>query len=402
VLSYCTEVPETTGFTTVEEFRIGSGLYLLRMPRGVVMVIGLLKEIKKEEYRVGLTPQAAGDYVRNGHQVLVQELAGSGSGFTDESYRAEGCEVVGREMVYDRAGMIVKVKEPQPEEYPFYKEGQILFTYLHLAADRKLTEFLLDRKITGVAYETVMESDGALPLLKPMSEIAGRLSIQEGAKYLEKTYGGRGILLGGVPGIRRGKIVILGGGTVGRNACKIAVGLGAEVTILDISPKKLEYLDDVFGSSITTLYSTKSNVLESLKEADLVIGGVLIPGGAAPKLVRREDLKLMKAGAVIVDVAVDQGGCIETTRPTSHSDPIFIVDDVVHYCVANMPGVVALSSTYALTSVTNRYGLVIANHGIEAAILRSDALRLGVNTWNGRLTNEAVAASFGMQTSPIG
>lgn len=361
------------------------------------MRVGLLKEIKKEEYRVGLTPQAAGDYVRNGHTVLVEERAGSGSGFADEDYLNEGCEIVPKREVYERAEMIVKVKEPQESEYDSYREGQILFTYLHLAADRKLTEFLLSRRINGVAYETVMEPDGSLPLLKPMSEIAGRLSIQEGAKYLEKTFGGRGILLGGVPGIRRGKIVILGGGTVGRNACKIAVGLGAEVTILDISAKKLEFLDDVFGSSITTLYSTKSNVLESLREADVVIGGVLIPGGAAPKLVRREDLKVMKPGSVIVDVAVDQGGCFETTRATSHSDPIYIVDDVVHYCVANMPGVVALSSTYALTSVTNRYGLLIANHGIEEALARSEALRYGVNTFQGELTNEAVAESFDME-----
>ena len=246
-----------------------------------------------------------------------------------------------------------------------------------------------------------MEPDGTLPLLKPMSEIAGRLSIQEGAKYLEKTFGGRGILLGGVPGIHRGKIVILGGGVVGRNACKIAVGLGAEVTILDISARKLEYLDDVFGSSITTLYSTKSNVLESLREADVVIGAVLLPGRTAPKLVHREDLKLMKSGSVVVDVAVDQGGCFETTRPTSHSDPIFILDDVVHYCVANMPGVVALSSTYALTSVTNRYGLQIADHGVRDAVSRSTALSYGVNTYNGTITNDAVAGSFDMEYTPL-
>ncbi len=374
--------------------------YLCREGR-LDVTVGLLKEIKREEYRVGLTPQAAADYVRRGHTVLVQTRAGSGSGFSDEDYRAEGCEITDRDSVYERAEMIVKVKEPQPEEYARYREGQILYTYLHLAADRGLTEFLLERRIIGVAYETVMEPDGSLPLLKPMSEIAGRLSIQEGAKYLEKTFGGRGILLGGVPGIRRGKIVILGGGTVGRNACKIAVGLGAEVTILDISARKLEFLDDVFGSSITTLYSTKSNILESLVEADVVIGGVLIPGSAAPKLVRREDLSVMKTGSVIVDVAVDQGGCFETTRPTSHSDPIYIVDDVVHYCVANMPGVVALSSTYALTSVTNRYGLLIADEGIEAAVAASSALRYGVNTFRGELTNAAVAESFGIDYAEL-
>ncbi len=365
------------------------------------MVIGLPKEIKREEYRVGLTPQAAADYIAHGHTVVVENGAGDGSGFSDEQYREEGCETTDRDGVYERADMIVKVKEPQLEEFALYREGQILFTYLHLAAERKLTEFMLERKITGVAYETVMESDGSLPLLKPMSEIAGRLSIQEGAKYLEKTFGGRGILLGGVPGIRRGKIVIIGGGTVGRNACKIAVGLGAEVTILDVSAKKLEFLDDVFGSSITTLYSTKANLIESLREADVVIGAVLIPGSASPKLIRREDLKVMKTGAVVVDVAVDQGGCLETTRPTSHTDPIFIIDDVVHYCVTNMPGVVALSSTYALTSVTNRYGLAIADRGIEKAVSGSGALWYGLNTYQGKLTNKAVADSFDMEYSEI-
>ena len=365
------------------------------------MVVGLLKEVKKEEYRVGLTPGAAGDYVRHGHRVLVEKESGQGSGFSDADYQQHGCEMVDRDAIYSASEMIVKVKEPQIEEYSYYREGQILFTYLHLAANRELTSFLLDKRITGIAYETVMESDGTLPLLKPMSEIAGRLSIQEGAKYLEKTFGGRGILLGGVPGIRRGKIVILGGGVVGRNACKIAVGLGAEVTILDISARRLEYLDDVFGSSITTLYSTKTNVLESLREADVVIGAVLLPGRAAPKLVHREDLELMKNGAVVVDVAVDQGGCFETTKPTSHSDPIYIVDDVVHYCVANMPGVVALSSTYALTSVTNRYGLQIADYGLEEAVGQSKALSFGVNTYNGMVTNEAVAGSFGMKYTPL-
>ena len=365
------------------------------------MIVGLVKEIKKEEYRVGLTPGAAGDYIRHGHRVLVEKRSGEGSGFDDDDYLQCGCEITDREAIYADSEMIVKVKEPQIEEYSYYREGQILFTYLHLAANRGLTTFLLEKKITGIAYETVMEPDGTLPLLQPMSEIAGRLSIQEGAKYLEKTFGGRGILLGGVPGIRRGKIVILGGGVVGRNACKIAVGLGAEVTILDISARKLEYLDDVFGSSITTLYSTRSNVLESLREADVVIGAVLLPGRTAPKLVHREDLKLMKSGSVVVDVAVDQGGCFETTRPTSHSDPIYLLDDVVHYCVANMPGVVALSSTYALTSVTNRFGLEIADHGFQEAVSQSSALSYGVNTHNGTVTNEAVASSFDMEYTPL-
>lgn len=256
--------------------------------------------------------------------------------------------------------------------------------------------FLLEKKIAGCAYETVTEADGSLPLLKPMSEIAGRLSIQEGAKYLEKSFGGRGILLGGVPGIRRGKVTILGGGVVGINACKMAVGMGAEVTILDVSSKRLTYLDDIFGNTITTLYSNETNIRECLREADLVIGGVLIPGAAAPKLVRREHFADMKKGAVIVDVAVDQGGCFETSKPTYHHDPIFIVDGIVHYCVANMPGAVALSSTMALTSVTNVYGLEIANKGIAEAISSSRAIATGMNTYQGKLTNKAVAEAHGL------
>ncbi len=361
------------------------------------MNVGLLKEIKKEEYRVGLTPDTAGEYVHHGHTVYVENNAGRGSGFENEEYETVGCRIAERKEVFEKADMIVKVKEPLEEEYPLFKENQILFTYLHLAAEKKLTDFLLSANISGVAYETVQSPDGGLPLLKPMSEIAGRFSVQEGAKYLTKPYGGRGILLSGVPGIRRGKVTILGGGVAGTNACKIAVGLGAEVTILDISTKRLEYLDDIFGSSITTLYSTKTNIEESIKEADLVIGAVLIPGGASPKLIKREHLSTMKKGAVIVDIAVDQGGCVETSRPTFHSDPIFIVDDVVHYCVANMPGVVALSSTYALTSVTNRYGLQIADEGIEQAARNSEAVRFGLNTYKGRLTNRAVAEAFSMK-----
>jgi alanine dehydrogenase len=365
-----------------------------------IMIIGLAKEIKTEEYRVGLTPSGAQEYVHHGHTVLVEKSAGVGSGFSDEDYSRAGCEITKRKSVFDRAEMIVKVKEPLEQEYELFHEGQILYTYLHLAAAKELTEALLKTKIIGVAYETVMESDGSLPLLKPMSEIAGRLSIQEGAKYLEKPFGGRGILLGGVPGIRRGKVVIIGGGIVGINACKIAVGIGSEVTVLDISADRLAYLDDIFGSSITTLYSNEANISQSLQEADLVVGAVLIPGGAAPKLVRREHLKIMRQGAVIVDVAVDQGGCCETTKPTYHSDPIFIIDGVVHYCVANMPGVVALSSTYALTSVTNRYGLLLADNGIEQAIAMSEPLKHGVNIYKGELKNKPVADALGLKYSP--
>jgi len=361
------------------------------------MTVGLIKEIKSEEYRVGLTPASASEYVSKGHTVLVESGAGKGSGFDDEEYRKTGCIVVAdKKHIFDDAQMIVKVKEPLPEEYDYFHEDQILYTYLHLAASRELTDFLLERRVTGMAYETVKESDGSLPLLKPMSEIAGRLSVQEGAKYLERSFGGRGVLLGGVPGIPRGKITILGGGVVGTNACKIAVGMGAEVTIIDLSSKRLTYLDDIFGSAITTLYSNDVNIEMSIREADLVIGAVLIPGAAAPKLVRREHLSMMKDGAVLVDVAVDQGGCCETTKPTTHSSPTFIIDDVVHYCVANMPGVVALSSTVALTSVTNRYGLAIAEYGVEKAAAQSSAIEGGLNTPGGNITNQAVAESFGL------
>lgn len=361
------------------------------------MKIGLLKEIKKEEYRVGLTPLSAQEYIDNGHTVLVEKGAGLGSGFEDAEYRHNGCKIVSdKKRIFDDCEMIIKVKEPLPEEYDLFHAGQILYTYLHLAADKKLTQALLKKRVVGIAYETVMESDGSLPLLIPMSQIAGRLSIQEGAKYLEKSFGGRGILLGGVPGIKKGKVVILGGGISGTNACKMAIGLGADVTIMDISAKRLNELDDIFGSHIKTLYSNAYNIDEQIREADLIVGAVLIPGAAAPKLIKRQDLKKMKKGAVIVDIAVDQGGCFETTRPTYHSSPTFIIDDVVHYCVANMPGAVSLSSTRALTSVTNRYGLMIANLGIENA-LKKPAIRHGLNTWMGKLTNQAVAAAHKMK-----
>lgn len=365
------------------------------------MKIGLIKEIKTEEYRVGLTPQSASEYIKKGHTVLVEKSSGEGSGFSDDEYVQKGCTIEpDKKKIYDTCEMIVKVKEPLEDEYDLYHEGQILYTYLHLAANKPLTEVLVNKKINSVAYETVQEEDGSLPLLKPMSEIAGRLSVQEGAKYLEKAFGGRGVLLGGVPGIRRGKVAILGGGIVGTNACKIAVGMGAEVILLDISSERLTYLDDIFGTSITTLYSNTTNIEQCISEADLIIGAVLIAGAAAPKLVNREQLKLMKKGAVLVDVAIDQGGCFETSKPTFHSNPTYIVEDVVHYCVANMPGVVALSSTYALTSVTNRYGLQIANKGLEKSIEDSNPIKLGVNTYNGKLTNEPVAVALDMKYTP--
>lgn len=357
-----------------------------------VMKIGLVKEIKQEEYRVGLTPLSAKEYIDNGHEVLVETKAGEGSGFPDAAYRELGCRIVkSTRKLFDDADMIVKVKEPLPAEYDYFHEGQILYTYLHLAADKTLTKALMKKKIIGVAYETVMEADHSLPLLIPMSQIAGRLSVQEGAKYLEKSFGGRGILLGGVPGIKKGKVVIIGGGISGTNACKIALGMGADVTIMDVSAKRLSELDDIFGNSIKTLYSNPYNIDEMVREADLVIGAVLIPGAAAPKLIQKRHLKKMKEGAVIVDIAVDQGGCAETTKPTYHSNPTFIIDGVVHYCVANMPGAVSLSSTYALTSVTNRYGVMIANIGVDDAIAEHAPIRAGLNLYKGKLTNQAVA-----------
>ncbi len=363
------------------------------------MRIGLLKEIKIEEYRVALTPFSAKEYIDNGHEVMVESHAGEGSGFSDDEYKKVGCGIeVNKKQIFDETDMIVHVKEPLEPEYDLFHEGQILYTYLHLAANKPLTQALLKKKVIGIAYETVQQKDGCLPLLLPMSQIAGRLSVQEGAKYLEKTFGGRGILLGGVPGIRRGKVVILGGGVVGTNACKIAVGLGADVTILDISASRLSYLDDIFGHSITTMYSNRYNIEEQVIDADLVIGAVLIPGGAAtPKLIKREYLKEMQKGAVIVDVAVDQGGCSETTRPTSHSKPTFLVDGIVHYCVANMPGSVGLSATRALTGVTNLYGIKIANLGIEKALEASPEILAGLNVYKGKLTNKAVADALNIK-----
>ena len=365
------------------------------------MIIGLPKEIKKEEFRVALTPQSAAEYIRANHQVLVEAGAGEGVNFSDEAYEKVGCKIEKRKSVFEQAEMIIKVKEPLPEEIKLFQEGQILYTYLHLAANKKFTEDLIEKKVIGVAYETVREGDGSLPLLIPMSQIAGRLAVQEGAKYLERHFGGRGILLGGVPGIHKGKIVVLGGGIVGQNACRIATALGAEVTVLDLSPRKLAYLDDIFGNAITTLFSNEHNVKEMLAQADLVIGAVLVAGGATPKLVTREDLKIMKKGAVLVDVAVDQGGCAETSRPTYHHEPTFEVEGVIHYCVANMPGAVPLSSTYALTSVTNQYGIQIASLGIDQAARQNPAIAEGINIYRGKLTNQPVAEAHGLEFSSL-
>ena len=366
------------------------------------MIVGTVTETKAQEYRVGLTPDCVKSFAMRGHTVLYQRGAGEQAGFEDREYAAAGAEVVAdARSIYERAEMIVKVKEPLPSEYELLREDQILFTYLHLAASRDLTDALLRRKIKGVAYETIETPERSLPCLKPMSEIAGRLSIQEGAKYLERTYGGRGVLLGGVPGVQRGKVTIIGGGVVGTNACKVAVGMGAEVTILDVNSDRLAYLDDIFSTHITTLYSTDSNIERVLPESDLVIGAVLLPGERAPRLVNRAHIASMKKGAVIVDVAVDQGGCIETTHPTTHDDPVFVVDGVVHYCVANMPGAVALSSTQALTSATLPYGLSIAEHGLEKACRASSAIHRGVNVYAGKCVHPGVARTFGIDWTPL-
>jgi alanine dehydrogenase len=361
------------------------------------MRIGVPKEIKRHEYRVGMTPASVKAYVKSGHEVIVEKGAGVGSGYDDSEYEVNGARLTAdKAELFRQSEMIVKVKEPLAEEYPLFHEGQILYTYLHLAACRELARELIQRKVAGVAYETIELPDHSLPCLTPMSEIAGRLAIQEGAKYLEKAFGGRGILLGGVPGVQRGKVAILGGGVVGTNACKIAVGIGANVTILDINAKRLAYLDDIFGSSITTLYATEANIEYVLRESDIVVGAVLVAGETAPRLITRQHLSIMQPGAVIVDVAIDQGGCAETSKPTTHDDPIYIVDGIVHYCVANMPGAVARSSTIALTSVTLQYGLQIASQGLKEAARANEAIRKGINTINGTCVHPGVAKSCGL------
>lgn len=359
------------------------------------MKVGCVKEIKNNEYRVGMTPDNVRAYVSAGHEVYIESGAGAGSCFTDEEYEQAGAVLVDTaKEVWDTVEMMIKVKEPLPQEYPLFHEGLILYTYLHLAADKPQTDALLNGKVKGVAYETLMERNGSLPLLAPMSQIAGRLSIQEGAKYLEKLYGGEGVLLSGVPGTPKANVVILGAGTVGTNACKIAVGMGADVTIMDINLKRLEYLDDIFGARIQTLYSTDANIEKAVKEADLVVGSVLIPGKSAPKIFKKKYLKEMKPGAVFVDVAVDQGGCGETTKMTYHDDPIYIVDGVVHYCVGNMPGAVPRTSTIALTNATLSYGLQIAGKGLEQACRDNEVIYSAINTYDGKLTCKNVADSF--------
>ena len=366
------------------------------------MKIGTTKELKNHEYRVGLTPDNVMAYVAHGHEVFVETGAGVGAGFADEEYINAGAKILATpKEVFDTCEMIVKVKEPEECEYDYLRKGQILYTYLHLAANKPLAETLIKRGVKAVAFETITDNAGNLPCLRPMSQIAGRLSIQEGAKYIEQSFGGRGILLGGVPGVERGKIVIIGGGVAGTYAAKAAVGIDAQVTLLDINPNRLAYIEDIFGASVTTLYSTEANIRKCLSEADLVIGSVLIPGGSTPKLVRREHLKLMKKGAVIVDIAIDQGGCCESSHVTTHDDPIFIEEGIVHYCVGNMPGAVPHTSTIALANTTIRYGLMIADNGLEKAMTLDNGIRNGLNIYDGKCVNKNVANSLGYKLETV-
>jgi len=366
------------------------------------MIIGVPKEIKISENRVGLTEAGVKHLVREGNTVYVQRDAGLGSGITNEAYERAGAKLLNTaKELYAQCDMIIKVKEPLPDEYDLMRENQILYTFLHLAAEPRLTRILCERKIKAVAYETIQKEDGTLPLLTPMSEVAGRMATQIGAFYLQKDHGGKGILLGGVTGVRPAKVVIIGGGVVGANAAKMAVGLGADVTILDINTARLEYLDDIFQGRVTTLFSNSMNIEQSVAEADLLIGAVLITGRKAPVLVSKQLINSMSKGSVVVDVAVDQGGCIETCHPTSHAHPIFEVDGVIHYCVPNMPGVVSRTSTYALTNVTLKYASMIAELGLEEAIAKDKALFKGVNVYGGYVCYEPVARDLGLEYRPV-
>lgn len=361
------------------------------------MIIGCPTEIKVRESRVGLVPASCHELTRAGHEVIIQKDAGLGAGISNKEYQAAGATLIdGAAELWKRADMVIKVKEPLRDEFDLMQEGQTLFTYLHLAPMPELTQALLDKKVTGVAYETI-QVGSHLPLLKPMSEVAGKMATQVGAMCLEKRHGGKGVLLGGVPGVPRGRVVIIGGGVVGLNAAKIAVGMGAEVTILDINLDRLEYLDDVFLGRVQTLYSTPHNVATQVAKADLVIGAILLTGARAPRLVTREHIQAMEEGSVIVDVAVDQGGCVETSQVTTHDDPTITIDGVVHYGVANMPGAVSKTSTYSLAHATLPYALHLANAGVEKATREDPGLALGVNTYNGHVTYQAVATAHGLE-----
>jgi alanine dehydrogenase len=366
------------------------------------MLIGVPKEIKTAENRVALVPGGVEALVQAGHTVYVEQGAGDGSGFQDAAYETAGAEILGTAAeVWQRSEMIMKVKEPIASEWPHMRRGQLIFTYFHFAAAEDLTLAVMESGAVAIAYETVQLPTGELPLLTPMSEVAGRMAVHEGAKYLEKFFGGRGILVGGVPGVAPAKVVIIGGGIVGTNAARMAAGLGADVVILDVSLNRLRYLADVMPANVKTLYSNRYNILDQIREADIVVGAVLLPGAKAPNLVRREDLKTMMPGSVIVDVAVDQGGCVETIRPTTHEDPIYVVDGVIHYGVANMPGAVSRTSTLALTNATFPYALTLANKGWVAACRHDRALALGLNVIDGRVVYPGVADAFGLDFTPV-
>ncbi len=366
------------------------------------MVVGVPKEIKTDERRVAMVPAGVHAFVSHGHTVLVEKNAGGGSGITDAEYRAAGARIVQKaDRIWSNADLVVKVKEPLGRELRLMREGQIIFTYLHLASNERLTKALQRRGVTGIGYETIQLDDGSLPLLMPMSEVAGRLSIQKGAHCLESVMGGRGMLLGGISGVKPANVLILGAGVAGFNACFIAVGMGAHVTIMDVVPQKLRYVHDVMGGHVTTLMSNRANIGDEIAAADLVIGSVLVPGARTDVLVTRAMLRSMKPGSAIVDLAVDQGGCCATTKPTTHSDPTYIVHDVVHYCVANMPGAVPRTSTYGLTNVTTGYALELANKGFDRAISEDAALRKGVNTHAGEITHPAVAKAWGLPCAEL-
>ncbi len=364
------------------------------------MIVGVPKEVKDRENRVSTTPGGVAEYVARGHQVLVERSAGAGSGFADDEYARAGACLGETHADIFAADMIVKVKEPVPAEYELLRPNQLLFTYLHLAADEKQTRALMRNRVQAVAYETVQLGNGSLPLLTPMSEVAGRMAVQVGAHYLERTYGGRGILLGGVPGVPGANVVVIGGGVVGTNSAQIALGMGANVTVVDKNVDRLRYLDDILHERIHTLASNKHNLAAAVREADLLIGGVLIAGAKAPKLVTAEMIASMRPGSVVVDVAIDQGGCIATAQPTSHSDPIYLVDGVIHYCVTNMPGAVPRTSTLALSNVTLPYALELADLGLYEAARRDAALAKGINVLNGHVTYQAVAEAFGLPDAP--
>lgn len=366
------------------------------------MIIGIPKEIKEDEYRVGIVPAGVMELTFNGHRVLIETDAGAGSGISDEEFKKEGAEILDSpEEIYSQADMIIKVKEPLASEYGYLKKGQILYAFLHLAPAKDIAKALLKQGIIAIAYETVELENGSLPLLIPMSEVAGRMAIHEGAKYLEREKGGRGILLGGVPGVKPGNVVIVGGGIVGSNAARMAVGTGANVTLLDINLEKLRYLDDIFGGRITTLSSNSHNIMESIEKADLVVGAVLIIGAKAPKLITREMLSDMQKGSVIIDVCIDQGGALETSRPTTHSNPTFTEQGVIHYCVANMPGALARTSTFALTNATFPYALELANNGFNETVQKNKALKKGVNIYKGEITHPSVSKALNLPYTPL-